>query len=71
MKVLALAALRTQAAGEEEAEVGARDLVGARVAAVEGDVAAAFGLVFGEVRVFGCAAGPFVVPSTIYISLLF
>ena len=63
MEVFAVLAFGTEAACEEETEVGAGDFVGFGVAAVEGDVAAAFGLVFGGEGVFTVAAGPFVVPS--------
>ena len=63
MQVFALVALGAEALGEEEAEVGAGDFVGAGVAGVGGDVAAGGGGGLGQVFVFAVAAGPFVVPD--------
>lgn len=63
MQVVAILAFGTEAAGEEEAEVGAGDFVGLGVARVEGDIAAAFGLVFGGKGIFAVAAGPLIIPG--------
>lgn len=63
MQILALVALVADAAREEQAEIGPRDLIRPRVSAVLGDVAAALGGVLGQVLVFAVAAGPLVVPD--------
>lgn len=63
VQVFALVAFGTQASGEEEAEVRAGDCVGAGVARVGGDGAAAGRGGLREVFVFAIAAGPFVVPD--------
>ncbi|KAA6412159.1 MAG: hypothetical protein FRX48_04310 [Lasallia pustulata] len=63
VQVFALVAFGAQASGEEEAEVRAGDCVGAGVARVGGDGAAAGRGGLREVFVFAVAAGPFVVPD--------
>ncbi len=63
MQVLAFVALWAQAFREEQAEVAAGDFVGARVARVRRNVAAACSGVLAEVFVLAVAAGPFVVPD--------
>jgi hypothetical protein len=62
VQVLAVDALGTNAAREEEAEVGAWRAVGFGVPAVFGHIAAPGGGRLAQVRIFAVAAAPFVVP---------
>lgn len=63
MEIFTIRPFRTQTPREKETEIGAGDIIRFRVAAVAGDITAAFGVLFGGGGVFAVASGPFVVPD--------